>query len=231
MGSPRAAMALYVALVLHLVLAALLAMTPAPQHPPGTGQDLGLDLRLRGTESVLAPSPPPGPAAGVTTSRPRRSGEESRPVQVSAPERGVPSGPATLVSDVSDIDAGSPSESTRSGLAVGPGRVQEIRTLAAEQPAMTRGGARPGGGIDRYLASLRQHLHFFRRELPPGTRAGVAEVRFVVSPDGRLESLELFRGSGQAQLDVEALELLRRAQPLPAPGTRALELVVPVRID
>lgn len=88
-----------------------------------------------------------------------------------------------------------------------------------------------GGGHDLYFARLRAHLAGFRRELRPGLPAARSHVRVAITPDGWIEELVLAESSGLPELDVEAMDLVRRAAPLPAPpGGRAVRLIVPVEI-
>lgn len=69
------------------------------------------------------------------------------------------------------------------------------------------------------------HLGHFKRY--PGDarqrkRAGAAWVRFQVDRDGKLLASELVTSSGTVLLDREALQVLQRAQPLPAPPVTLL---------
>ena len=69
------------------------------------------------------------------------------------------------------------------------------------------------------------HLARFKRY--PGDarqrkRAGAAWVRFQVDRDGKLLASELVTSSGTVLLDREALQVLQRAQPLPAPPDNVL---------
>ena len=85
------------------------------------------------------------------------------------------------------------------------------------------------------------HLGHFKRY--PGDarqrkRAGAAWVRFQVDRDGKLLASELVTSSGTVLLDREALQVLQRAQPLPAPpasvlrqGTVTVTLPVSFRLD
>jgi protein TonB len=64
---------------------------------------------------------------------------------------------------------------------------------------------------------------------------GTALLRFSMDRQGRVLSAQLARGSGFSLLDDEAMALIQRAQPLPAPppelaGER-LELVIPIEFS
>ena len=75
-----------------------------------------------------------------------------------------------------------------------------------------------------------------RKRYPQEARSqrleGVAMVRFSMDRRGRVLYVDLARSSGHAVLDQEAIGLLRRAQPLPAPPAEVagdpLSLTVPV---
>lgn len=83
----------------------------------------------------------------------------------------------------------------------------------------------------RLLAHLERHKRY-----PAEARArrlqGVAHVRFTMDRQGRVLSAALEHSSGHAALDREALALLQRAQPLPAPSAETpgerITMTVPV---
>lgn len=209
MNGARAVIALYVALALHALAGLVLLLLPGPQGGMGEGAGLGIGLRLEGSDGVFAPpapSPRPEPATRATV---------RRATAANAPRRARP-----------PTHAG-PDESSAIGepAAVDPAQSAESQSQAA--PA--RGG---GGGTDRYFERLRQHLYRFRRELPGELRAARATIGFTVSPRGELLDLRLVQSSGVSELDAEALDLMRRAVPLPGPPDgAAVQLVVPVEIE
>lgn len=83
----------------------------------------------------------------------------------------------------------------------------------------------------RVLAALNK-VKRYPREASFRRRQGVPIIRFVMDRSGRVLSASLERSSGVPALDGEALELPRRAQPLPKPPEdvpgATIELVVPV---
>lgn len=88
-----------------------------------------------------------------------------------------------------------------------------------------------GGGHDLYFSRLRAHLAGFSRELRRGLPPARSRVRVAITPDGWVEELALLESSGLPELDAEALDLVRRAAPLPPPPRRrTLRLIVPVEI-
>ena len=92
---------------------------------------------------------------------------------------------------------------------------------AAAPPAAPAPRASPvrSGDIAAYLASIsalmQRHLHY-----PPAARRGreegTAQVHLIVDRNGKLLLVELAKSSGFADLDDEALEVVRRSEPLPA---------------
>lgn len=91
------------------------------------------------------------------------------------------------------------------------------------------------GARNDYFSLLRAWLER-HKEYPRNARLkrqeGTVTVRFTVRPSGQLQSYAIEQGSGFALLDREALDMLRRAAPLPAVPEAlwrdGLELVLPV---
>jgi protein TonB len=77
------------------------------------------------------------------------------------------------------------------------------------------------------------------KRYPPAAQArgehGVAQVFFSLDRQGRVIDSRVVRSSGAAALDEEALALLRRAQPFPAPPAELagphVDLTVPIRFN
>jgi protein TonB len=77
------------------------------------------------------------------------------------------------------------------------------------------------------------------KRYPEGAQArrehGVAQVFFSLDRNGRVIASRVLRSSGASALDEEALALLRRAQPFPAPPRELpgehVDLTVPIRFN
>jgi len=89
-------------------------------------------------------------------------------------------------------------------------------------------GSGDGGDADTttlsYLDALRLRIDRAKRYPLSARRAGiegVAQVRFTISPKGRLSGVRLVKTSGSAVLDNEAVQTVYRAAPYPAPLTGA----------
>ncbi|MGC2855213.1 energy transducer TonB [Novispirillum sp. DQ9] len=100
-----------------------------------------------------------------------------------------------------------------------------------DEPVVSRSNAVPTwqGAL---LAHLERHKRY-PRAAQARRQEGVVEVAFTLDRDGRVLRASLRESSGHRLLDEEALEMLRRAEPLPPPppemaGDR-IDLVVPVR--
>lgn len=88
-----------------------------------------------------------------------------------------------------------------------------------------------------YLSTLYAHLAANKRYPRSAQQAhveGTALLRFSMNRQGKVLAFRLERGSGHAVLDSEVLEMIERAQPLPAPPADMpdpLELVIPVQFS
>ena len=81
--------------------------------------------------------------------------------------------------------------------------------------------AAPASWQSRVLSHL-AHIKRYPGDARQRRRAGAAWVRFQVDRDGNLLASELVTSSGTVLLDREALQVLQRAQPLPAPPDNVL---------
>ncbi len=71
-----------------------------------------------------------------------------------------------------------------------------------------------------------------RQRLPRVRGRGTAQVSFTVAANGSLAALGLAGSSGSAELDREAVSLIRRAAPFPAPPAGAqTSFTIPVRTE
>ena len=108
---------------------------------------------------------------------------------------------------------------------------------SAKRPPTTPSAttAAVNGAQNDYFSHLRAWLERHKkypRNAKIRRQEGTMTVRFIIQSSGNLLSYAVEQGSGFALLDREALEMLRRASPLPAIpealGRDSLELVLPV---
>jgi periplasmic protein TonB len=113
---------------------------------------------------------------------------------------------------------------------------ENSKPQVAPTPARTKGGA---PAVTRsWEADLVRHLQQYKR-YPGGAQArneeGVVLLAFSVDRDGHVLNRHIVQSSGHADLDNEVMQMLQRAQPLPAfPAgmTQAqLSLTVPIRFS
>lgn len=83
-----------------------------------------------------------------------------------------------------------------------------------------------------WRGTMLAHLNRYKR-FPSGASPGTVQVAFSIDRSGRVLSARLVSGSGDAVLDEEAVAMVRRASPVPAPpaglGGSTVMLAVPVR--
>jgi protein TonB len=102
-------------------------------------------------------------------------------------------------------------------------------------PRATEGAKSRGESPARWQSRVNAHLNRFKR-YPAGERdTGAAAVRFSIDASGRVLSASLSRSSGNVALDKAAVEMVRRASPVPAPppaiAKARMSLTVPVRFS
>ena len=110
-----------------------------------------------------------------------------------------------------------------------PSRAAAAPTPQARGAAMQAFEASPS-----WRGALQAHLNRYKR-FPDGAKPGLVRVAFAIDQQGRVLSASLVASSGDARLDAEALAMVRRSSPVPAPPTRAgsglIRLAVPIRFD
>lgn len=160
------------------------------------------------------PKPPPPKKAEVALPKPKPKPKAEPP----PPDPAAQPAEKAVVSEAPPVPADLPVART----AVPPAPV------AAAPPS--------GDAVPTWQGALRAHLERHKR-YPSAAQfrrqQGAPTVRFVMDREGKVLSAQLERGCGHSALDEEALALLERAQPLPAPppevaGER-IEMRVPIQ--
>ena len=87
-----------------------------------------------------------------------------------------------------------------------------------------------------WRSELMGHLNRHKRFPPGASGSGTASVTFSISRSGQVLSARLSRSSGDSALDQEAVAMVQRASPVPAPpsdmgGGGSIPLNVPVRFQ
>lgn len=158
--------------------------------------------------AVLAPPPPPPKPRPKVVERkppPKRVVERRKPINQDKPPAERTSAPTSQAQAAPT--AAAPSQGASSAPSV--------------SPASWRG-------------SLLAHLNRYKR-FPGGASPGTVQVSFSIDRSGRVLSARLISGSGDAALDEEAVAMIRRASPVPAPpsglGGSTIALAVPVKFS
>lgn len=163
--------------------------------------------KLPDAAAVLAPPPPPKPRPKVVERKPppKKAVERRKPINQDKPPAERTSAPTAQAQAAPT--AAAPSQGASSASSV--------------SPASWRG-------------SLLAHLNRYKR-FPGGASPGIVQVSFSIDRSGRVLSARLIRGSGDAALDEEAVAMVRRASPVPAPpaglGGSTIALAVPVKFS
>jgi periplasmic protein TonB len=163
-------------------------------------------------ELPAAPPPePPAPATIVDPPRSKPSRETARRSPPPAPQP-QPSPPA----------AAAPSTDGPSGAVREP-----AQAVARPVPPAAPVPSRQSDYVSQLLARLERF-----REYPRSARLrrieGQVVLELLIMADGQIASARVVAGSGHAALDDAALDMVRRAAPVPAPHDGPLALRVPV---
>jgi protein TonB len=200
----------------HAVLISLfLARSPAPRDPPIH------DTRI--TVTLF------GPQAPATTHSPDRSSPLIGRVDVPAP---------VFTSFPSRTDSHSPAlpvvkayPGETQPLAGEMGYSMDQANIHVDQPAPVADSI----VVDRWEEAVLQSLERRKRYPPDARSAGLEDIVYVrirVDRSGKVLASSISHSHGLAGLDRAALDLVRRANPLPAPpdslSDSALEFVVPL---
>lgn len=113
---------------------------------------------------------------------------------------------------------------------------QAAPAQASAPTASSQGAsAQPSVSPASWRGTLIAHLNRYKR-FPSGANPGTAQVAFTIDRGGRVLSASLVSSSGVPSLDEEAVAMMRRASPVPAPppgvgGAGSITLSVPVRFN
>ncbi|RVU02261.1 energy transducer TonB [Novosphingobium umbonatum] len=164
------------------------------------------------------------------------------PQLVTAPQMAslpAPTTPAIPSPAMASTTAGSSQASSASGNGAAPSSAPAGNSHAAtsgSQQGDGRGGSTAGDGGAGWRHRVLAHLERAKRypELARlMKREGLVQVSFAMNRRGEVLSVAIAKGSGMRALDDEAMDVVRRSQPLPAPpgdvdGER-IDVLVPIR--
>lgn len=122
----------------------------------------------------------------------------------------------------------------RAAQASAPSRKSAANSTTASAPK-SQGAQGSGVSPARWQSRVNAHLNRYKR-FPPGSSAkGVVTVRFTIDRGGSVLGVSVAQSSGDPALDAAAVDMVRRASPVPAPPTAIaksrMSLTVPVRFS
>ncbi len=162
-------------------------------------------------EPVEEVKPKPPKPTKAETPKPAKP-EPAKPAKKAAPQPAAkPAPPASAASRKSAADA---------------------PTTAAPKSAGAKGS---GMSAARWQSRVNKHLNRFKRFPRGASVAGIVSVRFAIDPGGAVLSVSVAGSSGDPALDEAAIDMVRRASPVPAPPPEIakprMSLTVPVRFS
>lgn len=199
---------------LHIAALTLLIGAAAPNVPIAFGESEvdALEIEFLTPAPDIAPvvAPPPAPMveakpAPVAPARTRTPvvPEPSAPMPASEPV-------ATHADPAEPVAEAPPANATPAT----PAHEAATPAPAPERPLGARGRRAQSQYLRELMAWLARH-RLYPAEAKKHELEGVVQVRFAIDRDGRLLSAEVHRSAGAELLDQAALDVLRRADPMP----------------
>lgn len=195
---------------------------PAPEvearPPPPIAIEVPQQLQTQEPQAqVSTPPEPPAPIAVVPVPKPTTAPPQAKP----APTKPEAARPRAFDKRQPET-RGPTARSDRN----------ESRTRAPAAPAAGGVGRGRSEANTNYRGIVAAHLARYK-QFPPEARErgsqGSAVVTFALNGGGRVTSVSLARGTGVTALDQEAVAMVRRASPFPAPPDgRGVSFTVPV---
>jgi periplasmic protein TonB len=186
--------------------AIMLDLEPAPAAPTERKEDVD-----PGPEMQRAEAPPPEPPKPELIEQLPPTPVQPEPVVASPPKVEPKPEPKPIKPEPVRERVKKPEKKPPAPRTTAPQRAERV---SPDAPSQTSGRSSAAAAAD-YRSILVAHLQRFKR-IPSGGEVGTVGIRFTVTRSGRLSSSGLSRSSGIPALDREALEMLQRAQPLPA---------------
>lgn len=216
---------------LHVAALALFVGAAAPNLPIALGESeidtLEIEFlppALDVAASVPVPTVPKLEATPVPTPPP--SAAITAPVE---PERVPPPEPVVVAS--ADIAEPVAAPATAAMIAAPIAEAAPPQTPAPERPLSARGKRAQSQYLRELMAWLARH-RVYPSEAKKHKLEGVVQVRFAIDRDGHLLSAVVHRSAGTDVLDRAALDVLRRADPMPkfpkALERRRLSVTLPI---
>jgi protein TonB len=217
--------------------AIVVEFAPLPVAPPNRESDIP-----PGPEQVMSDASPERPVASIKEPVEQRPEQKAEPVEEPPPEvKPAPDPEVALPLPRPEEKQETPQRQDPRLPAPTTSMPQAAPLETAAIPAAPVQGSptpKSSKAIPTWKSQIAALLERNKR-YPPAAQArgerGIAQVVFSLDRQGRLLDSRVLRSSGAAALDEEALALLHRAQPFPAPpaelGGAHVDLTVPIRFN
>ncbi len=215
---PLWGVSLLIVLALHLGLF-LWALYWRPQAMPLEVPPAAMLIELEPLAAAPKPAPPPPPQIQQEEPEPQpKLVEAPQPKLAIAPPKPKPRPPQPVVPKPQAKPADNPPQETPPA----PIAAADDKPAAPQQAAVSA----PSKAKTSWQSKLLSHLSRYKRYPEDARRRGfegTVRLRFVLDGQGKVLSYSLAGRSGSASLDRATLEMIRRAQPLPAPPAEMLQ--------
>lgn len=109
--------------------------------------------------------------------------------------------------------------------------VQRSTAARSDRPAARPSAQAPRVSAASWAGQVNSHIRRFKRSVSSASRtAGITRLTMTIDAGGRVSGLRVVSSSGSDAFDAEALSLVRRASPLPAPPRGGQTLTLPVKM-
>lgn len=215
---PLWGVSLLIVLALHLGLF-LWALYWRPQAMPLEVPPAAMLIELEPLAAAPKPAPPPPPQIQQEEPEPQpKLVEAPQPKLAIAPPKPKPRPPQPVAPKPQAKPADNPPQENPPA----PIAAAEDKPAAPQQAAVSA----PSKAKTSWQSKLLSHLSRYKRYPEDARRRGfegTVRLRFVLDGQGKVLSYSLAGRSGSASLDRATLEMIRRAQPLPAPPAEMLQ--------
>ena len=215
--------------------AIVVEFAPLPVAPANRQMDIA-----PGPEQVMSDASPDKPIETVKEPVEEKPEEKSEPVEEPppdvkpAPNPEVPIQPLSEARETPQRQEPRPPAPTTSAPQAAPLETAAIPAAPVQGQATPKSSNAIPTWKTKIVALLERNKRY-----PPASQSrgehGVAQVFFSLDRAGRVIESRVLRSSGAAALDEEAIALLQRAQPFPAPPAEMpgphVDLVVPIRFN
>lgn len=215
---PLWGVSLLIVLALHLALF-LWALYWRPQAMPLEVPPAAMLIELEPLATAPKPAPPPPPQIQQEEPEPQpKLVEAPQPKLAIAPPKPKPRPPQPVAPKPQAKPSDNPPQETPPA----PIAAADDKPAAPQQAAVSA----PSKAKTSWQSKLLSHLSRYKRYPEDARRRGfegTVRLRFVLDGQGKVLSYSLAGRSGSASLDRATLEMIRRAQPLPAPPAEMLQ--------